>query len=79
MGSPVHACQCKDCKKARRKGLVLGSRRMGFWCARIIGYGVEYYLGSVSAYVPHPRLAKGKRLRREQNKLQREIRTNMED
>ncbi|QIG69671.1 hypothetical protein EVB81_102 [Rhizobium phage RHph_I46] len=48
-----HYCTCKKCKKMRRKGLVLGTRRMGFWLTR---FGkLEYYLGPVSDYVRHPR------------------------
>lgn len=60
-------CGCRDCKKARRKGLVLGSRRMGFWVKSFNGDHYEHYLGNVSAYVRHPKFAKGKRVRRPNN------------
>lgn len=53
-------CTCKACKKAKRKGLALGSRRMGFWIKSFNGDHYEYYLGNVSAYVRHPKLARGR-------------------
>ena len=58
-------CNCKDCKKMKRRGLVLGSRNMGFWIRGFHGQ-IEYYYGNVRAYVPHPKFAKG-RARKERN------------
>lgn len=49
-----HFCNCRQCKRMARKGLVLGSKRFGNY--------------TVSAYVPHPKFAKGKRIRRPHNK-----------
>ena len=63
-GNRPNFCNCKPCRKAQRKGLVLGTRQMGFW--RDWGNGVEYYLGPVSDYVQHIRFAKG-RVRKERS------------
>jgi hypothetical protein len=67
-------CGCKDCKKMKRKGKILGSRIMGYWMDT---YGddrkYEYYYGNVSDYVPFARFAKGKRVRRAENKAHAEI------
>lgn len=43
-------CNCKDCNKMKRKGKVLGAKAFGNY--------------TVSAYVDHPKFAKGKRVRR---------------
>ena len=53
-------CSCKQCKKAKRKGLILGTRRMTFW---LIGHSgkPEVYSGPVSDYVPYHRFRKGRR------------------
>ena len=56
----MYLCGCKDCKKARRKGLVLGSRKMGFWLVPDLGEP-EYYYGDVSDYVPYRKFQKGRR------------------
>ena len=53
-------CECKDCKKMRRKGKVLGTRMMGYWLTRGIIGEPEYYYGPVSGYVDHPKFAKGR-------------------
>lgn len=47
-------CDCKDCKNQRRKGKILGDRRMGFWLDG------QYYLGNVSAYVNFPKFMRGR-------------------
>lgn len=49
-------CHCKDCKKAKRRGLVLGSRRMTYWRD-----GMLNIMSSVSDYVPYHRYQKGRR------------------
>ena len=55
-------CQCKACKKMKRKGKILGTRQMGFWA----DYGsleqgpFYYYYGNVSDYVPYHRYRKGR-------------------
>jgi hypothetical protein len=46
-------CTCKSCKKARKKGLVLGSMWAHYW--------VFGGLMKVSAYVPYHRWQKGRR------------------
>lgn len=57
----LRVCGCKACKKMARKGMVLGSRNMGYW------HNGQFGFGSVSDYVPFPRFAKGKRVRRPGN------------
>jgi hypothetical protein len=52
-------CKCKDCKRARRKGKILGTRIMGFW--GMWSGKPEYYHGPVSDYVPFPKFMKGRR------------------
>lgn len=47
-------CRCKACKRAARKGKVLGSRTMGFFYDGIFGFC------SVSDYVPFRKFAKGR-------------------
>ena len=59
-------CRCKDCKKMKRKGKVLGSRKMGFWLENLDGTH-SYYFGPVSCYVDHPKFMKGRRERRPGN------------
>lgn len=56
-------CNCKSCKRLRRKGLVLGTRYMGFWLSRVYYNNAvpQYYFGPVSDYVTHPRFAPGRR------------------
>lgn len=56
-------CDCYTCRKLRkRKGLVLGSRRMGFWLpAGRYSDEKQYYFGNVSDYVPHPKFKPGRR------------------
>lgn len=51
-----YICKCRDCKKARRKGLILGSKWAHYW--------VFGGLMKVSAYVPYHRFGKG-RVRKE--------------
>lgn len=53
-------CKCKQCKVAKRKGLVLGTRRMTYWLVRA-GKSPELYSGPVSDYVPYHRYQKGRR------------------
>ena len=56
-------CKCKQCKKMRRKGKVLGTRIMGFWLKTWEGTekeGYEYYHGPVSDYVPCRKFQKGR-------------------
>lgn len=45
-------CQCRDCRRAKRSGLVLGSRLLKY-----LGAGAY----KVSAYVAHPRWRAGRR------------------
>lgn len=52
MGS-IRFCSCKRCKKARKKGQVLGSRWAHYWT-----FGG---LMKVSDYVPYHRWQKGRR------------------
>lgn len=66
-------CNCRDCKKMRKKGKVLGTRIMGFWLNLDPRFPPEYYQGPVSDYVPFPRFAKGRRIKREKNNLRREV------
>jgi hypothetical protein len=54
-------CRCKDCKKMKRKGKILGSRKMGFWLVDQFTGTTYYYYGSVSDYVNFPKFMKGKR------------------
>jgi len=58
---PRYTCRCKDCKVARRSGLTLGSRKMGFWISDSPSGEPEYYYGSVSDYVPCLKFQKGRR------------------
>ena len=46
-----HYCRCKDCKKQRRKGRILGARLL-----RYLGEGAY----RVSDYVPYHRFLKGR-------------------
>jgi hypothetical protein len=57
----MHLCSCKDCKKERRKGLVLGSRKMGYWLKIDQTSEPEYCYGNVSTYVSYPKFQKGRR------------------
>lgn len=52
MAGVIHCCDCKRCKKARRKGLILGSRWEFSW---------KHGLCRVSDYVPYHRWQKGRR------------------
>lgn len=52
----LRVCHCRQCKKARRKGLVLGVRLL-----KHLGPGAHH----VSGYVPFARFAKGRRLKRQ--------------
>ena len=52
-------CRCKRCKVARRKGLILGTRRAVYWLFR--NGKRELYDGPVSDYVPYHRWRKGRR------------------
>ncbi len=54
----LKVCRCRQCKKARRKGLVLGTRTLvrGWWRGeKIVGGFVR-----VSDYVLFPRFSKGR-------------------
>lgn len=55
-------CQCKDCRKMKRKGKILGTRQMGFWINNIFDTNGDmvYYYGNVSAYVAYHRYKKGR-------------------
>jgi len=46
----------------RRKGLILGTRIMGFWFSgtSTASGNPEYYYGPVSDYVPFPKFQKGR-------------------
>ena len=49
-------CNCKRCKRLRKeKGVVLGSRNMGFWLNGVFGWM------KVSDYVRHHKFVKGRR------------------
>lgn len=48
-------CTCRDCKRARRKGLVLGSRKLGNFFRGVFGFA------RVSDYVPHHKFQPGRR------------------
>lgn len=50
-------CRCRDCRRAKRQGLVLGSQLL-----KHLGNAAYY----VSAYVTHPRFQNGKRYRKDQ-------------
>lgn len=63
----MRRCTCKACKKAAKKGLKLGSRKMGFWIKGISSGEMEYYYGYVSAYVIDPRYKKRKYKRENNN------------
>lgn len=63
MGRP-RFCNCADCKRAKRKGLVLGDRSEGYFSQGVFGWG------RVSAYVSFPRFAKGLRVRRGNNRVE---------
>lgn len=65
----MNFCSCKDCKKMRRKGKVLGCRIMGFWYPSGAKGKHEYYFGPVSAYVYYPKFMKGRRIKRPMNKI----------
>lgn len=51
-------CNCRQCRKARKRGLVLGKRISGYFSQGVFGWGF------VSDYVRHPKFAKG-RVRKE--------------
>lgn len=53
-------CNCNDCKKARRKGKILGGRIEGYFSQGVFGWC------SVSDYVPFRKFQKG-RARKERN------------
>lgn len=55
----INICGCKQCKQAKRDGLILGSRYQSFW--RPGGYLKDM---SVSDYVAFPKWQKGKRIRK---------------
>lgn len=66
----MYFCKCKDCKKMRRKGKILGTRIMGFWMkswAHGKGDTYVYYLGPVSDYVPFPKFQKGRKRKERKN------------
>lgn len=46
-------CHCKHCRKAKKKGLILGSKRRGMFKG--------YPTGAFDAYVRYHRYAKGRR------------------
>jgi hypothetical protein len=49
-------CNCNRCRNLRRrKGVVLGSRRMGYFSQGLFGFGW------VSDYVRHPKFQPGRR------------------
>jgi hypothetical protein len=48
-------CDCKRCVKLRKKGLVLGTRREGYFMNGVFGWNV------VSDYVRHVKFSKGKK------------------
>ena len=52
MATGFKFCGCKDCKKMKRKGFILGTRRDKRWP------NTEFSM--VSDYVPFHRFAKGK-------------------
>lgn len=56
----LRVCNCKSCRKQRRKGLVLGSRLLtrGWAWGLPLGRDKATY---VSDYVPFRRFAKGRR------------------
>lgn len=56
-------CTCKDCKKQKKRGKVLGSRHMGFWMQNAYGE-YEHYYGPVSVYVPIRKKKKQKKTAR---------------
>ncbi len=67
----MNFCKCKDCKKMRRKGKVLGTRIMGFWMKNRIFInkeGYSYYHGPVSDYIPFPKFQKGRKRKERRNK-----------
>ena len=45
----------------RKKGYILGTRKMGFWLTFGNEGTPEYYYGKVSDYVPYHRWQKGRR------------------
>lgn len=60
-------CTCKQCKKMRKKGKILGTRIMGFWLKSWRGDHMEYYVGPVSDYVPFPKFQKGRKRKEKKN------------
>jgi hypothetical protein len=64
-------CNCKDCKRQRRKGKILGTRIMGFWMRGMTTGAMEYYNGPASAYVNFPKFMRGRR--RKPGKLDRRL------
>lgn len=56
-------CSCRDCRRHKRDGYVLGTRVMGFW---IMGFNgqMQYYHGPVSDYVRSSKFSKGRRERK---------------
>ena len=69
----MRLCGCKECKKMRQKGKVLGTRTMGFWLPIGMNGTYEYYLGPVSDYVSVSRFAKGKRVRLKKSRERQQI------
>lgn len=61
----INVCGCKQCKQAKRRGLILGSRIQSFWRPEYGGYLKDM---SVSDYVPFPKWQKGKRIRKPNKK-----------
>lgn len=60
----INVCSCKQCKQAKKKGLILGGRYQSYWHP-IFGYLKDM---SVSDYVPFPKWQKGKRIRKPNKK-----------
>jgi hypothetical protein len=50
-------CQCKDCRKAKKKGLILGTRRARHFQS---GFTPDGMRGPFSDYVPYHRYQKGR-------------------
>jgi hypothetical protein len=49
-------CNCKRCRTLqKRQGVVLGTRRMGYFSQGVFGFG------TVSDYVRHPKFQPGRR------------------
>jgi hypothetical protein len=54
----MYLCGCRDCKKMRKRGKALGSRKMGYWLSN--GEKYSYYYGNISAYVNFPKFMSGR-------------------